>query len=105
MEKRISYLLLAVILLIATGVKAQTPNATDKVLMETSTGAAVYQYSNIKSDVIGALSIPAAGMVKSSGTALQTATVRTDYAEPTNGLGTGILKNTTGSILSCPSSP
>lgn len=36
------------------------------------------------------------GMVKGNGTAISAATVRTDYAEPTTALATGILKNTTG---------
>lgn len=36
------------------------------------------------------------GLAKGNGTALSAATVRTDYAEPTTALATGILKNTTG---------
>lgn len=37
------------------------------------------------------------GLVKGNGTSAMTAaTVRTDYAEPTTGLATGLLKNTTG---------
>ena len=35
------------------------------------------------------------GLVKGNGTALSAAVVRTDYAEPTTALATGILKNTT----------
>ncbi len=36
------------------------------------------------------------GMLKGNGTAISAATVRTDYAEPTTALATGLLKNTTG---------
>lgn len=35
------------------------------------------------------------GMLKGNGTAVSAATVRTDYAEPTTALATGLLKNTT----------
>ncbi len=41
------------------------------------------------------LSTSVNGMVKGNGTAFSAATVRTDYAEPTTALATGILKNTT----------
>ena len=68
---------------------------TDKVLYENTNGssAGTYTLDNIKTFI--GVSAPAAGIVKSNGTALQTAVLRTDYAEPTTALATGLLKNTT----------
>lgn len=89
-----NFILTSFILLISVAAFAQA--GTDKILYENATGTAagIYTLDGIKT-FIGGVTAPAAGVVKSNGTALQTAIVRTDYAEPTTALATGLLKNTT----------
>ena len=84
-------LIITLAILMSVTVYAQV--GTDKVLYENSTGssAGTYTLDNIKTFI--GVSAPAAGIVKSNGTVLQTAVLRTDYAEPTTALATGDRKS------------
>jgi hypothetical protein len=62
-------------------------------LLKNTTGTGVPSIAVAGTDYQAAQSVT--GIVKSSGTTRSAATVRTDYAEPTTALATGILKNTT----------
>ena len=89
-----NFILTQLILLISIAAVAQT--GTDKVMYENanSSGAGTYTLDAIKT-FVGGVTAPAAGIVKSSGTALQTAVAGTDYVLPSGNI-TGTAANITG---------
>ena len=79
---------------VATGATANTGTVTTASVV-TANGFAGTVATPSTTPAITLTTNVVAGLVKSTGTALAAAALRTDYAEPTTALATGLLKNTT----------